>query len=159
MRAIVFSLTLLLGAAASAGERDVPPSAYFALDGLEANVGNLQRVIGRGCDAPEINSLDRSTEGYLYRAIYVATRQLVHSDSAVGERAYTTAEQHIRDSREIADRALDAAFRFADISRQNGCLDLAEKYYRRIVTTFIGNSYTEARERAQGVIDGMTTKR
>jgi len=58
MRLIVFCLSLLLTGAAVAAETDVPPSATFAMEGLESNVGNLRKMIDRGCNSTEVNSLD-----------------------------------------------------------------------------------------------------
>ena len=153
MRLIVLSIGLLLAGAASAAETDVPPSAHFALEGLDSNIGNLRKLIHRGCESTEVNSLDRSTEAYLYRVIFVSTRQLEHSKTATKESLYIQNEQHIKNSQELSAKALQAAFDFADISLQNGCLDLAEKYYTRIVNTFIGNAFAADRERAQAQID------
>ena len=158
MRRIIICLALLITGAASAAETDVPPSAHFAIEGLDTNIGNLRTVIHRGCDSTEVNSLDRSTEAYLYRVVFVSTRQLEHSKTATKESLLQQTEQHIKNSRELSAKALQAAFDFAEISLRSGCLDLAEKYYARIVSTFIGNAFAADRQRAQAEIDKIRSQ-
>jgi len=91
--------------------------------------------------------------------IFVAIRQLEHSKAAVvGENLYARNEEHIKNSQQLSAKALDAAFEFAEISLQSGCLALAEKYYARIVRTFIGNAFAADRERAQAELDKIRSR-
>ncbi|MCI0365521.1 MAG: hypothetical protein L0Y44_16725 [Phycisphaerales bacterium] len=120
----------------------------------EANENDARRYRDAS-EALEKWQADGGCSGPAHDAI-VAKMNELEGNAARWNRVASSLPWQARTARE---RHTEIAFRFADVSLKRGCLDEADRTYRRLVEFYIGAAYSGIRDRARLGIDDVRAAR